>query len=303
MRTTIEQPKLRTKGPTPSPRPAFIRRHAVAIYYAIAFAISWGAILLAVGPDGFIGTADTIAIAGAVSLAGPSVAGILMTGLVDGRAGFRELVSRLLRWRVRVRWYAVALLTAPLVMAATQFGLSLKFPEFRPDILTADDKLSIVMIGTMTALVVPVFEELGWTGFVLPRLRRRYGVLVTGLLMGLLWGAWHLPLFAGTTDSEGTVPPALVVGALLLAWLPAYRVLMVWVYERTASLLLTMLMHAPIVVAQYVLAAEAVSGTAVLTQVLLWGAVFWLIVAVVAWTNGGRLTPREDAAARERRSV
>jgi membrane protease YdiL (CAAX protease family) len=276
---------------------AFIQRHSVPIYYALAFAISWGAILLAVGPDGFFGTGATIVVAGSVSLAGPSIAGVLMTGLVEGKEGLRRLVSRLRRWRVGARWYAVALLTGPLVMGVTVSGFSLVSLDFRPDIVTADGKLGIVVVGIAAGLAVGVFEELGWTGFALPRLRGRYGVLTTGLVMGLLWGAWHFPLFAGTTDPKGIVPSALLVSALLFAWLPPYRVLMVWVYDRTESLLMAILMHAPISATTYVLASEAKPGTALLTQVLVWGAFFWAIVAVVALANGGHLTRRQDGAA------
>jgi len=278
---------------------AFVRRHAVPTYYALTFVISWGAILVAVGADGFFLTGATMAVAGAVSLAGPSVAGVLLTGLVDRRAGLRRLLSRLRQWRVGARWYAVALLTGPLVICATVFGSSLVSPELRPDIVTAENKLSIVLAGIAVGLVVGLLEELGWTGFALPRLRRRYGILTTGLVMGLLWGAWHFPLFAGTTDPKGAVPPALLVAALLFAWLPPYRVLMVWVYDRTESLLLAALMHAPISATTYVLASEATSGTALLIRVLIWGAAFWVIVAVVAWANGGSLTRRQDSAARE----
>lgn len=297
MTTTLERrPNLvRPEAPTPSWWLSFIKLHAVAMYYVLAFAISWGAILLAVGPDGFIGTADTIAVVGAASLAGPSIAGLLMTGLVGGQAGYRRLVSRLLHWRVGGRWYAAALLTAPVVMIVTKFAVSVAFPDARPDIVTADDKLGIVMTGITTAAMVSIFEELGWTGFAAPKLRRRHGVFATGTAMGLVWGAWHFPMFAGTADPSGSVPTALLVAALLFGWLPAYRVLMVWIYDRTESLLLAMLMHAPIVIAQYVLASEGVSGAATLAEVLVWGVFFWLIVAAVARWNDGNLTRRDEA--------
>lgn len=270
----------------------FIKRHAVATYYALAFAITWGVVLLVLGPDGFFATGSDIAGAAALAIAGPAVAGVLLTGLVDGREGLRRLVSRLRRWRVGARWYAVALLTGPFVMGATVFGLSLTSPDFRPDIASADDKLSIVAAGIAIGLVGPFLEELGWTGFALPRLRERYGVLTTGLVMGLLWGAWHFPFFAGETDPEGTVPAALLVAAFLFAWLPPYRVLMVWVYDRTESLLMAYLMHVPISTTAFILVSEATPGTGAVTKVLVWGAVFWVIVAVVAWANGGHLTRR-----------
>ena len=300
MSPTVERaPKLRPEAPTTSPRRAFIKTHAVPIYYALTFAISWGVFLLVLGPDGFFATGSDIAGAGALALVGPTVAGVLMTGLVEGRAGLRGLVSRLRRWRVGARWYAVALLTGPLVMGATVFGLSLLSRDFRPDIVTADDKLSIVAAGIAIGLVGPFLEELGWTGFALPRLRERYSVLTTGLVMGLLWAVWHLPLFAGERDPEGSVPAALLVAVFLFAWLPAYRVLMVWVYDRTESLLMAYLMHVPISATTFILISDGAPGTAAVTKVLVWGAAFWVIVAVVAWANGGHLTRRQDAAAQE----
>ena len=99
-----------------------------------------------------------------------------------------------------MRWYAVALLTAPLVTILTLLALSLTSPAFVPAIITAEDKASLLLSGIAVGLIVPVFEELGWTGFATPRLRLRHGVLGTGLIMGLLWGAWHLPLFAGSAS-------------------------------------------------------------------------------------------------------
>jgi membrane protease YdiL (CAAX protease family) len=296
MATTIKRPP----EPLPpealeSPRKGiipFIKRHAVATFYALTFAISFGAFLLVLGPDGFFATGSAIAGAGALAIIGPAVACVLLTGLVDGRKGLRQLVSRLGRWRVGARWYAMALLTGPLVMGATVFGLSLASPDFRPDIVTADNKLSIVAVGLALGLVGPFLEELGWTGYAQPRLRERYSVLTTGLMMGLLWAAWHFPLFAGERDPEGSVPTALLVGVLLFAWLPPYRVLMVWVYDRTESLLLAYLMHVPISTTAFILASEAKDGTAAVTTVLVWGAMFWVLVAVVAWANGGHLTRR-----------
>jgi uncharacterized protein len=296
MSTTVKRPEMGTKRAR-TVITGFTRRHPVPTFYALAFAISWGAILLILGPDGLFSTGATMPLAGgAALLAGPSISGIGLTVLIDGKSGLRRLVSRLRQWRVGARWYAVALLTGPLVMVATVFGLSLASPEFRSDFLMADDKLSIVVSGIVVGLLVGFFEELGWTGFALPRMRRRYGVVTTGLVMGLLWSAWHFPMFAGTTDPTGTLPAVLVVAVLLFAWLPPYRVLMAWVYDRTESLLIAMLMHVPISVTTFTLASGATSGTALLAPVLIWGAAFWVMVTMVAWANGGHLTRRQDVA-------
>ena len=273
---------------------AFVRRHPVPAYYVLVFAISLGGCLVAMGPGGILGITP---ISGAqlpfvylASLAGPGLAGILMTGLVHGWAGLRDLRSRLFRWRVGVRWYAVVLLTAPILMTAILCVLSLTSPVYLPAIVTTDDKTNLLLTGIGVGLVVPIFEELGWTGFAVPELRKRHGILTTGLIAGLLWGVWHFPLFSGAAMSNGAVPPALYLAVLLFSWLPPYRVLMVWVHDRTKSLLVTMLMHVPIVVGVFVLVPQTLPAMAVVTFDLVFGTALWFIVAAVALANRGQLS-------------
>ena len=270
----------------------FVKKHPILSYYVLAFAISWGAILVVVGPSGFIsmtGTSPSFALVGLASLLGPGLAGMLMIGVGDGRAGFRELRSRLRRWRVGGRWYAVALLTAPLVTIATLLALSLTSTTFLPAILTEDDKASLLLAGLTTGLIVPLFEEVGWTGFATPRFRLRRSILGTGVVMGLLWGAWHFPLFAGTAASSGAIHPVLYLGTMLFSWLVPYRVLMVWVYDRTTSLLVAMVMHVPITVSQYVLRPAAIPAEATFVSLVVYAAALWAVVGAVALANGGRL--------------
>ena len=125
---------------------ACITRHRAVTYYALAFAISWGGVVIVVGPSGFPGTsAEVERLMPYVILAfiiGPALAGPLLTGFICGRSGLREFVSRLLKWQVAGWWYAVALLTAPLLMTAVLLALSLFSPEFVPAIFTSNDKAS-----------------------------------------------------------------------------------------------------------------------------------------------------------------
>jgi membrane protease YdiL (CAAX protease family) len=257
----------------------FIKMHPLPIYFTLAFAISWGAILISVGPDGIPATADQIVVLVMAMLLGPSVAGILLTGLASGREGFRELVSRLLNWRVSARWYAVALLTAPLSTAGVLLALSLFSPRFLPAIFTSDDKATLLLMWIVGGLMVGFFEELGWTGFAIPRMRMKYGVFTTGLVVGLLWGAWHFLVNWENDTFSGALPLALLL-ARLFSWLPAYRVLMVWVYDRTESLLVAMLMHVSLVASTGIIDPVLAGGT-LLTFLLVKAAALWVIVAAV----------------------
>jgi len=265
---------------------AFVNRHSVLLYFVLTFVLSWGSIISVVGPGVKKLPDAQLPLVYLAILAGPSSAGLLLTGLVDGWVGFRALLSRLLRWRVEARWYAVALLTAPLLATTVSFALALFSSAFLPSIIMTDAKASLLLFSLLVGLLVGVFEELGWTGFAVPRLRLRYNILVTGLIVGFLWGAWHFLLFRESDSFSSGLALALLVGRLF-SWLPAYRVLLVWVYDRTGSLLMAMLMHASLV-ASTLLLQPAVTGTNLLIYIGVWAAVLWSVVMVVAVTNRGQ---------------
>jgi membrane protease YdiL (CAAX protease family) len=282
---------------------AFIQRRPVLTYYVLTFAISWGGVLLVIGgPDGIPATpAEITTLFPAVYLAtvaGPPVAGLLMTGLVAGGAGLRELLARLLRWRVGARWWAVALLTAPLSVMATLLALSLLSPEFLPGVLTTSDEASLpgvlaLPFGVVAGIAVATgfLEELGWTGFAIPRLRLRYGVFATGLVVGLLWGAWHFVSNVwASSASSGALPLALFLPVLLFSFLPPYRMLMVWVYDRTGSLLVAMLMHASLVLFWLIATPPGIADAPLAIWYLAWAALLWVVVAAVAMVNHAQLT-------------
>ena len=264
----------------------FIKRHSLLVYFTLTFVISWGAVLILAGPNGIPVAEDQAVVLGMALLLGPSVAGILLTGLTSGKDGFRKLLSHLLRWRVSARWYAVALLTAPLSAVVVLLVLSLFSPEFTPLIFISDDKASLILMGLVAGLMVGCVEELGWTGFAIPLMRLRYSVFATGLTVGLLWGAWHFIMFWESDSFSGTFPLAILL-VRLFSWLPAYRILMVWVYDRTESLLVVMLMHVSLVAAT-IFFDPPLTGWGLLTYLLARAALLWVIVATVTVANRGQ---------------
>jgi uncharacterized protein len=279
---------------------AFIKRYPLLSYFALTFTLSWSGFLIAagIGTGGFSPTPEElqtlVPYAVPAMLVGPSVAGILLTGLLYGRAGLRNLFNRMTRWRVGTRWYAVALLTAPVLFMAVLLALSLTSPEFLPRILTTSDKAALLLMGIAVGLGAGVFEEIGWTGFAIPRLRLRYGVLSTGLIVGVLWGAWHFFMSfwaSGVTSGELSMAvfvPTWLLG-ILVGQLPAFRVLMVWAYDRTGSLLLAVLMHVSLA-ASTVILMPPVQGVASVILSFVPAAAMWVVVGAVAVANGWHLT-------------
>jgi len=285
-----------------------LERHPLATYFVLAFGISWSGVLLLIGGlAGVPGTKEEtdrlFPFAYLAMLAGPSLAGTLSILLTQGSAGIPGLWFRLVRWRVGVRWYAIALLTAPVLTMAVLLPLSLLSRDFVPGIFTAADKSPLLLSGLIVALGAGIFEELGWTGFATPRLRRRHGVLASGLFLGMTWGAWHIlvNLWASGTPGGG-ISAAFMLPVLLstvgLGMLPAYRVLVVWVHDRTGSLLVAMLMHASLTASLIILRPGATGMGLVLYEVM-WAGVLWGVmaaaVAVTARRHFQRATPSHEA--------
>ena len=139
---------------------AIVRRRPVLSYFALTFAISWGGIAVLARTFGvgvMEGSGDSAggveqvgpltALALLMWFAGPSLSSVLLTAALDGRSGLRELRSRILRWRVGARWYAAALVPAPLIIAAVLFALSSRSADYVPAIVTTDHKATLLVLG------------------------------------------------------------------------------------------------------------------------------------------------------------
>ncbi len=217
----------------------WLRRHPLLAYFALTFAISWGGILIVLTTTGFDlspAPPTELGILFGLMLLGPSVSGLILTALLDGRAGLHDLWTHLVRWKVGVRWYAVALLTAPLLLLAILLPLSaLVSPAFAPSF-----KWALFAVG----LIAGTFEEIGWSGFATPRLLVRHRLWIAGLSLGLVWALWHLLVDLRYNFSAMGGGWILEFAIVYLATLTPYRILMTWVYANTSSLLVAVLMHA-----------------------------------------------------------
>ena len=139
----------------------FVKRHPLVVFFVLAYALTWPMIpLVRVSP-----------LFGLPALFGPALAAIIVITVVDGRAGLRDLLGRMVRWRVGARWYAVAL-GLPMVLALTAAGLNL--------LLGAQTSVNFggLSVLNFVVFVLIVGEELGWRGYALPRLLAERSPLV-----------------------------------------------------------------------------------------------------------------------------
>ncbi len=271
-----------------------IRHRPTSSFFVLAFAYSWiwWGVLFVVAPKGFeAGRAEmgALALYGLFGATGSSVASIVITRIVDGRDGLRALFSRLGKWRVNFAWYAAALLVTPLLLTVILLALSFVVsPVFLPAVLTSRDIATLLGFGIIVGLVAGSFEELGWTGFAIPKLQTRYSALATGLMVGVVWGIWHfLPDFWGRVGSFGAFYVLNYV--VFVIGVVAYRILIVWVYNNSrGSLLLAVLMHASFSGSQAIFIPALSVADWVLVQAV-FAAALWLVVAAVVTVTGKRL--------------
>jgi membrane protease YdiL (CAAX protease family) len=174
-------------------------------------------------------------------VSGPTLAAIVVTGVSEGRSGVKQLLKRVIQWRVGLRWYLVALfmiLTIWLLAYTAIVGLPLLAGAATHWPLLVTSFLPLVAFG----MIIPsIDEEPGWRGFALPRLQRRYGPLRASIILGTLHGLWHIP--ALFTVLFGPLPFADLLPFILTNVLAT--VLYTWVYNHArGSILIAMLMHA-----------------------------------------------------------
>jgi membrane protease YdiL (CAAX protease family) len=230
-----------------------------------------------------------------------------MTGLLEGRAGLRDLWRRLRLWRVSVGyyafvlcWLALAKLAGAAIVALAGSGIY-EMPNLAHWTALPLRFLMILFLGG------PLGEEIGWRGFALPRLVARHGPGPASLRLGVVWALWHLPVFliAGT-DQYGQ--PILWYTVMVTA----YTFLFTWVHEKTGgSLLLALLHHTAINVGLWLTSMPALRSTEwrlfglTMPGPWLFACAFaWLLVAVVWHWPGLRLAaPYRMATVRERTST
>lgn len=202
-----------------------LRRHPLITFFVLAYVFSWWPVplyALGLSPSPIISF-------------GPFLAAIVVLALTAGKAGVVTLLRRMVRWRVRPVWYAVALLL-PVAISGGAAGLN---------VLLGAQPPSSVELGAWTGLIPTFFllllvpglggawEEPGWRGYALPKLQVGYSALLASLILGIVWALWHLPLMV-----IGQIPlsdPLFIVG---------WTVVFTWLFNNTnGSVLLAMLMH------------------------------------------------------------
>lgn len=223
----------------------FLQRHPLVCYFVMAYGFSWLAWLPYILSQTGLGVLpiqlSQLAILPGAYL-GPLLSGFLMTAATEGKPGVYRLLHRIILWRVGWQWYLLVLIGVPgiivlgfLTLPGAMVALHLSsFPQ-----LVAFFPLFLLLEIFTSGLA----EEPGWRGFALPRLQDRYGPLQGTVILGLLWGGWHLPLFLTKWAANAS---GLAIFGFILS-VVGTAIVITWVFNHTrGSLLIAILLHATI---------------------------------------------------------
>jgi len=254
---------------------SFLLSHSVAAYFLLTFTISWlGA--LAVAAPHLLRHEPLPIITGIlmfpVMLLGPSLSGIFLTWIFAGKAGLRDLFSKLVRAGMRPRWY-VPLLIPPILVLTLLLALkTFLSPLYTPNLF---------LMGVLFGVPAGLLEEIGWTGFAFPKMSSQHNQLSASIVLGLLWGLWHLPVvnYLGTATPHGRYWfPFFLAFAFAMT---AMRVLICWLYANTKSVLITQLMHISSTGSLVIFSPPAVSAGQEVMWYALYGIALWIAVLIV----------------------
>lgn len=265
----------------------FIVQNRVTSYFICTFLVSWIGILLLALQTGIPATEKDfnrlLPIAMIPYLLGPCIVSLALTAIIDGKKGIKELLKYLTNWKFKPIWYMISFITLPILSVFILFLLSRFSDDFIPDILTTDNKFNLILIGLVYGIIGGgILEELGWSGFAVPKLRQKYSILKTGIIVGLFWGVWHfLPVIWGCGDESGKLMLSMFLPGLFFhyAGLIPFRIIMVWVLDSTKSLLGAIIMHATLTAFTFFILNISKFGIPLFIYYTCLAASFWIIVA------------------------
>jgi len=203
-------------------------------YFILAFGWSWlfWIPLVLTGMD--ISVTPGIVLL-AMGVLGPAVSAIFLTCLTGDKQERRDYWSRLISFkRIGPRWYAIIILIAPVYsVLAILTGLVIEgnIPAFDTAVGYVTHPLIIIPFAIMRLVYGPLPEELGWRGYALDRLQRKWNALVSSLVLGVIWAVWHTPMFfiRGSLMSEVfplwstkfwvAMGPGILAGAVVMTWI------------------------------------------------------------------------------------
>ena len=201
-------------------------------YTVITFLVSWSLWgLQYLGQEGIL--PEWVQLFGMFGLFGPFIAFMILIKMDNKtyKETFKKLFQKVPSWTI------IFVLVSPLVLSGLSYLIYRQFEmgTIEPIGVTF---ISFVPIALMILFVGGPVEEFGWRGYLLPKLREKYSIILSIIILGVMHGLWHLPLHY----LNGTVQEAIPVYEFLIVTI-AITVSYVFIYEYTKSLIPMIILH------------------------------------------------------------
>jgi membrane protease YdiL (CAAX protease family) len=274
-----------------------ITTRSLVAYFLLAFAITWG--LSAIASKDLLPFAIPAPLRNISSIVlhyGPALAAILLVAVTGGRNALRDFLGKLGHWRVEIGWYLFVLLFPLLVhLGAVVIDVLLggQWPTFMSAVGMPAGNNPVLLIPVVFLVVffqAGLAEEIGWRGYALPGLQRRYGALASSLILGVIWWLWHFH----PVNFASVWPTA----PLFLFNILAFTILLTWVYNNTGgSILLAVLFHTASNVCDWIVPTNmAVTGITSMRPAIIQGILTWIVAIVVILLFGAKRLSRKQPA-------
>lgn len=244
-----------------------LAKYQLAIYFFLAFAITWVAQITAylyadsqdikiTNEENLFHIGDLLSGNLAPGFApylllfsfafGPTVAGILVTALFKGKVGLANLWKKLTKVRIPGRWILL-IFAIPLVWNLIALGIGFAANGFQP---IEFDFLVPLTLAVPLFLYMLIFtglaEEIGWRGYALPELQTKYTAEKSSWILGIFWGLWHIPSVMLVQHLQGELTPPAAISLLfgLTLGIVGWTIVITWIYNNTKSLFWIVILHA-----------------------------------------------------------
>lgn len=218
---------------------AFTKRHQITLFFVLTFVLSWFPWYAGIAPE--------------TMTMGPSIAAFIIVLLIGGRRGFVDLVRPFGRWRASLGIWGIAILgTAVLYLLG--LGVHLLLGGEPPPFIMIREEINLLPLYLVLVVLIPwngpVGEEFGWRGFALPKLQNKLGPLAASIVIGVIWGIWHLPSFFAPQGVIGALTATVGLVFIIPYTLGtiANSIFMTWLYNKSkgSALIAGIVWHAAI---------------------------------------------------------
>ena len=273
----------------------WIRKRAVVAYVLLAYGITWLiAIPLVLSYNGWITLQAPLALHYVLPF-GPLLAALIVSRIVGGSTGLRDILGRMSRWNVDPVWFGIAIYSVwGLYLLSSTILLLIGLPVPNLSIfgqVMYMPYLTIIGSWSLWIFTFGIGEETGWRGFLLPHLQTKHNALTSAILVSIIWAGWHIPMFLYNENlmamgAFGTVfwVVGLIFGSVLLTWL----------YNSTkGSILMTAVWHGT-----FNLFTAAAGQAVAMTSAVISVFVMILVVSIVIYYRPENLSSKERQRSR-----